>query len=52
MGTGSFKTFVKQYWVAASFPLIAAGCIFADWNHTRLWKKEVAKQKQLELINS
>ncbi|XP_076764479.1 uncharacterized protein LOC143431546 [Xylocopa sonorina] len=39
--------FIKRYWIVTFFPTVTIASIYADWNHTRLWKKQLAKEGKL-----
>ncbi|KOC61524.1 hypothetical protein WH47_05128 [Habropoda laboriosa] len=49
MGLGNIARFIKQYWAVGTFPTLSALTIYADWNHTRLWKKKLAEETNLKL---
>lgn len=35
---------IKRNLVSVIVPTVCGLLIFADWNHTRLWKEQVAKE--------
>ncbi|KAK0181153.1 hypothetical protein PV327_003459 [Microctonus hyperodae] len=42
---GLWKRF-KPYLPSVLFPLISGSLIYADWRHTKLWKKRIAAEKE------
>ncbi|XP_034196665.1 uncharacterized protein LOC117612072 isoform X1 [Osmia lignaria lignaria] len=50
MAALSIRRIIKRYWAVIFFPTFTAVTIYADWNHTRLWKKQLAEQ-ELQLKN-
>ncbi|XP_020808822.1 uncharacterized protein LOC110184580 [Drosophila serrata] len=47
MGSGIAVQLVRKYGAVIFFPTVAVGSIYADWSHTREWKRQ-----QLQLARS
>ncbi|XP_012152981.1 uncharacterized protein LOC105664181 [Megachile rotundata] len=51
MAKYTLRRIIKRYWAVTFFPAFAAITIYADWNHTRQWKKKLAEQGKLYINN-
>ncbi|KAH8363749.1 uncharacterized protein LOC110184533 [Drosophila serrata] len=47
MGSGIAVQLARKYGAVIFFPTVAVGSIYADWSHTREWKRQ-----QLQLARS
>ncbi|XP_002071683.2 uncharacterized protein LOC6649155 [Drosophila willistoni] len=53
MGSGSniVTQLARKYGAVVFFPTVAVGSIYADWSHTREWKRQkqqLARSEQLK----
>ncbi|KZC04757.1 hypothetical protein WN55_09556 [Dufourea novaeangliae] len=42
---------IRRYWPILFFPTVSVSLIYADWSHTREWKKKVAEGQKLDLLS-
>ncbi|XP_030380989.1 uncharacterized protein LOC115628875 [Scaptodrosophila lebanonensis] len=51
MGSSIVAQLARKYGAVIFFPTVAAGSIYADWSHTRNWKRqqqELARNAELK----
>ncbi|XP_076622496.1 uncharacterized protein LOC143342464 [Colletes latitarsis] len=44
---GKIRKLISRYWAVTLFPTVVVTAIYADWNHTRKWKKSLAAQGEI-----
>ncbi|KAH8290077.1 hypothetical protein KR044_007037 [Drosophila immigrans] len=43
MGSSIITQLARKYGAVIFFPTVAVGSIYADWSHTRSWKRQQLK---------
>ncbi|XP_034117648.1 uncharacterized protein LOC132796167 [Drosophila nasuta] len=52
MGSSIITQLARKYGAVIFFPTVAVGSIYADWSHTRSWKRQQQQAAQNAALKS